>query len=72
MMKLLLGENLILKSHFSFTNSLYLLLWEKDIGKISIGQYKRSYERYLLEVNTPNLSFTDFVEARKQGYEWQY
>ncbi len=40
--------------------------------KISIGQYKRSYERYLLEVNTPNLSFTDFVEARKQGYEWQY
>ena len=40
--------------------------------KISIGQFKRSYERYLLEVTTPNLSFTDFVEARKQGYKWHY
>ena len=41
-------------------------------SKISIGQYKRSYKRYLLEVNKPNLSFTEFVEARKQGYKWQY
>ena len=40
--------------------------------KISIGQFKMSYERYLLEVTTPNLSFTDFVEARKQGYKWHY
>jgi hypothetical protein len=40
--------------------------------KISIGQYKRSYERYLLEVTKPNLSFTQFVEARKKGYTWQY
>jgi len=39
--------------------------------KISIGQYKRSYDRYLLEVIKPNLSFTEFVEARKQGYIWQ-
>ena len=41
-------------------------------NNISIGQFKRSYERYLLEVTTPNLSFTDFVEARKQGYKWHY
>ena len=41
-------------------------------SKISIGQYKRSYKRYLLDVNKPNLSFTEFVEARKQGYKWQY
>ena len=39
--------------------------------KISIGQYKRSYDRYLLEVTNPNLSFTEFVQARKQGYRWQ-
>ena len=41
-------------------------------NNISIGQYKRSYERYLLEVNTPNLSFIEFVKARKQGYRWHY
>tara|TARA_B100001059_G_scaffold234183_1_gene276031 strand:- start:981 stop:1169 length:189 start_codon:yes stop_codon:yes gene_type:complete len=40
-------------------------------NKISIGQFKRSYQRYLLEVTKPNLSFTDFVEARKEGYTWQ-
>ena len=40
--------------------------------KISIGQYKRSYDRYLLEVQSPNLSFDEFVKARKQGYKWQY
>ena len=40
--------------------------------KISIGQYKRSYSKYLLEAEIPNLSFTEFVEARKQGYKWQY
>ena len=40
--------------------------------KISIGQYKRSYNRYLLEAEVPNLSFTEFVEARKEGYQWQY
>ena len=40
--------------------------------KISIGQFKRSYDRYLLEVLTPNLSFDEFVEARKQGFQWQY
>ena len=38
---------------------------------ISIGQYKRSYDRYLLEVNKPSLSFTEFIEARKQGFKWQ-
>lgn len=38
---------------------------------ISIGQYKRSYDRYLLEVTKPSLSFTDFIEARKQGFKWQ-
>ena len=36
--------------------------------KISIGQYKRSYSKYLLEVEVPNLSFTEFVEVRKEGY----
>ena len=41
-------------------------------SKISIGQYKRSYNRYLLEAEVPNLSFTEFVEARKEGYQWQY
>ena len=41
-------------------------------NNISIGQFKRSYKRYLLEVTTPNLTFTDFVEARKQGYKWHY
>ena len=41
-------------------------------SKISIGQYKMSYKRYLLEVNKPNLSFTEFVEARKQVFKWQY
>ena len=40
--------------------------------KISISQYKRSYDRYLLEVQTPNLSFDEFIVARKQGYTWQY
>jgi len=40
--------------------------------KISISQYKRSYDRYLLEVSKPDLSFQQFVEARKQGYKWQY
>ena len=40
--------------------------------KISIGQFKRSYDRYLLEVTKPNLSFDEFVEARKKGYKWQY
>ena len=40
--------------------------------KISISQYKRSYDRYLLEVHTPNLSFDEFVKARKQGFQWQY
>jgi hypothetical protein len=40
--------------------------------KISISQYKRSYDRYLLEVQTPNLSFDEFILARKQGYTWQY
>tara|TARA_Y100000592_G_scaffold98714_1_gene172557 strand:- start:359 stop:550 length:192 start_codon:yes stop_codon:yes gene_type:complete len=40
--------------------------------KISITQYKRSYDRYLLEVTKPNLSFQEFVEARKKGYKWQY
>ena len=36
--------------------------------KISIGQYKRSYSKYLLEAEIPNLSFTEFVEVRKEGY----
>ena len=36
--------------------------------KISIGQYKRSYSKYLLEAEVPNLSFTEFVEVRKEGY----
>ena len=40
--------------------------------KISISQYKRSYDRYLLEVQSPNLSFDEFVKARKQGFQWQY
>tara|TARA_R100001509_G_C4812585_1_gene196940 strand:+ start:537 stop:728 length:192 start_codon:yes stop_codon:yes gene_type:complete len=40
--------------------------------KISISQFKRSYDRYLLEVTKPNLSFDEFVEARKKGYKWQY
>ena len=40
--------------------------------KISIGQYKRSYSKYLLEAEIPNLSFTEFVEARKERYQWQY
>jgi len=29
-------------------------------NKISIGQFKRSYQRYLLEVTKPNLSFDSF------------
>ena len=41
-------------------------------SNISISQYKRSYNRYLLEAEVPNLSFTEFVEARKEGYQWQY
>mgnify|MGYP001169541136 CR=1 FL=1 len=28
-------------------------------------------KRYLLEVNKPSLSFTEFIEARKQGFKWQ-
>ena len=36
--------------------------------KISIGQYKRSYSKYLLEAEVPNLSFIEFVEVRKEGY----
>ena len=40
--------------------------------KISIGQYKRSYDRYLLEVPKPDLSFHEFVKARKKGYKWQF
>ena len=36
--------------------------------KISIGQYKRSYSKYLLEAEVPNLSFMEFVEVRKEGY----
>ena len=40
--------------------------------KISIGQYKRSYDRYLLEVPKPDLSFHEFVEARKKGFKWQF
>jgi ribosome-binding protein aMBF1 (putative translation factor) len=40
--------------------------------KISVSQYKRSYNRYLLEVPTPDLSFHEFVEARKKGFKWQY
>ena len=31
-----------------------------------------NHDRYLLEVTKPNLSFDEFVEARKKGYKWQY
>ena len=34
--------------------------------KISIGQYKRSYDRYLLEVPKPDLSFHEFVKIEKK------
>ncbi len=38
--------------------------------KISVSQYKRSYQRYLLEVEIPALSLHKFIEARKQGFNW--
>ena len=59
------GSGFFKKMVFDFLKKTDLNAWIKH-------KYKRSYDRYLLEVQSPNLSFDEFVNARKQGYTWQY
>ena len=38
---------------------------------ISIGQYKRSYKKYVSEVRVPDYSFEEFIKVRKTGFVWK-
>ena len=38
---------------------------------ISIGQYKRSYKKYVSEVRVPDYSLEEFIKARKTGFIWK-